>query len=360
MFSRNIYAFYVARLICGVADAMMYAALPIYIGEISTPKVRGTWGTGQTFSFNAGFLIINIIGNYFTIKETAYICLTLPVLFILIFIWMPETPYYYAMKGQDEKAKASLKWLLRKDNVESDFLQLKSDVQRQISETGTWRDLFTIKSNRKALLCCIFMRIAQAMAGISTFETYVQFIFDKSGSMSVSPQMSSIYFSGFLWLVMTIITFTLNSFGRRTSMMVSCLGCSMLLLCEAIYFYINEFKPDVNLRSIQWFPLAVLIVYVIFYSVGLGLLPSLMSGELFSVSIKGKGLSITNISMGIFIAVGTFTFKSLNSTIGLYAPFVVFAVCTFISFILAFFLMPETKGKTLEEIQQDLKGNVKK
>ncbi|XP_030753896.1 facilitated trehalose transporter Tret1-2 homolog [Sitophilus oryzae] len=275
----------------------------------------------------------------------------------MIFIWMPESPYYYAMKGQDEKASGSLKWLLRKENVEPDFLQLKADVNRQISEKSTWSDLFTIKSNRRALAACIFLQVSQALAGISSFETYVQYIFEKSGSLTVSPQVSAMFFSGLLCIVMTGLVFTVDRTGRRKSMVISCLGSAILLLSEAIYFYLKDTVPDIDFSRLQWFPLAGLITYVFFYSVGLGLLPSLMAGELYSVSIKGKALSVTNVAMGFIVFVGTFTFKSLNSVTVLYAPFLVFACCTFCSFVLSFFIIPETKGKTLEEIQQMLKGN---
>ncbi|XP_030753897.1 facilitated trehalose transporter Tret1-2 homolog [Sitophilus oryzae] len=299
----------------------------------------------------------------------------------MIFIWMPESPYYYVMKGQDEKASASLKWLLRKENFEPDFLQLKADVNRQISEKGTGSDLFTIKSNRRALAACI-LRIL-----------YVQYIFEKSGSLTVNPHVSAMYFSGLLCIVMTGLVFTEDRIGRRKSMVISCMGPlfyfkpnPFILICRTLCLiwlgllssliagelYSLSIKgkaisgTNVAIGFIAFVGiesskktifLAGLITYVFFYSVGLGLLPSLMAGELYSVSIKGKALSVTNVAMGFIVFVGTFTFKSLNSVTGLYAPFLVFACCTFCSFVLSFFIIPETKGKTLEEIQQMLKGN---
>lgn len=62
--SRDIYSLYIARFVGGLADALMYAALPIYLGEVTTPKIRGSWGNGQTFSFNAGFFLISAIGKF--------------------------------------------------------------------------------------------------------------------------------------------------------------------------------------------------------------------------------------------------------------------------------------------------------
>ncbi|CAG9759285.1 unnamed protein product [Ceutorhynchus assimilis] len=358
IFAKDMYSLCVARFLGGLADAIMYSALPIYLGEVTTPKIRGSWGNGQTFSFNAGFFLISTIGSYVSIQNTAYIFITLPIFCIIAFSWLPESPYYYLMKNKEQKARDSLKWLLRKENIEPDFQQLRKDVERQISETGTWADLFKIKSNRRALIACVFIRWGQQCAGIAVFEGYFRTIFEKTET-ALSPEVSAIIFSGWLWVVMTIFSFFLDTFGRRKSFIFSSLGCVITLAAEAIYFYIDEFRRDMDLTSVKWFPIVGLLFYLIFYAVGLGILPSLMAGELFSASIKTKALSFANFMMGLIVFAETYTFKSLSSLVGLYAPFAVFAIATFICFILAFYIVPETKGKTLEEIQQDLKASKK-
>lgn len=302
---------------------------------------------------------IFVLGSYVSIQLTGYVFLVLPVISAISFLWMPESPYYYLIKQKEDKARASLQWLSRKKNIEKDFQQLKKDVDRQISETGTWADLFKIKSNRRALIACNFIRWAQQLAGISVFESYFQFIFQKAGATALSPHMTAIIFSGAMWFVMTGFSFTLDTLGRRKSFIFSSLGCAICLGAESAYFYVDEFRPDLDLTQITWFPIIGLVCYVFFYCLGLGILPSLMAGELFSASIKAKALSFTNFMMGVIVFVATYTFKILNSRVGLYAPFACFAFMTFICFGLSFYLVPETKGKTLEEIQQDLKRSRK-
>ncbi|KAL1491910.1 hypothetical protein ABEB36_012431 [Hypothenemus hampei] len=358
IFARDIYSIYVSRFICGIADGIMYAALPTYIGEVASPKIRGTWGNGQTCSFNFGFLLINILGSYFTIQQTAYICLTLPSLSAILFLWMPESPYYYLMKGQDGNARTTLRWLTRKGDIESDFVQLKRDVERQISETGKWRDLYKITSNRKAIFCSVFLRFAQQFAGIAVFETYIQYIFDKSMSESFTPQMSAIIFSALLWIVMSGFSVVLDKMGRRKAFIWSSFSCAIVLLAECLYFYFEESATHLKI-NLQWFPLTAFIIYVITYSAGIGLLPSLMASELFSASIKGKGLAVTNFLLGVIVTSTALIFQYLTATVGLYSPFAVFSALTFTSFAVSFFIVPETKGKTLEEIQQGLKKDIK-
>nr|CAI5862374.1 unnamed protein product [Callosobruchus analis] len=88
---------------------------------------------------------------------------------------MPESPYYLLMKGKEEAARRSLEKLTRKKNVATDFEQLKSDVKRQMSETGSWRDLVCIRANRKALIAGVLMRCAQQFCAAGALTSYTRY-----------------------------------------------------------------------------------------------------------------------------------------------------------------------------------------
>lgn len=77
IFAKDFVWLCAARLIGGLADAVMYSAIPIYLGEVTTPRIRGTWGNGQTFSFNAGFFLISAFGRSFNIQGHLLIFLRL-------------------------------------------------------------------------------------------------------------------------------------------------------------------------------------------------------------------------------------------------------------------------------------------
>jgi MFS family permease len=355
--AKSVYVFYVSRFITGLGDSCLFASLPIYVGEISTPKVRGTWGNLMTFLIYLGQLSINVIGSYTTIATAAYICLVFPIFFLCTFVFMPESPYFYLMKGRTDDARTSLQKLRQKQNVEEELHKLKSDVDRQMSESGSWKDVLTLSSNRKAVYAGIFLRASQQLGGISSFAVYTQYIFLKSGG-NVSASTSAIIFMGLCAVLNMCAAFTLDRFGRRKSYFVSLLLCGMVLLCEATYFFIEQFYgAEVNVAIVNWIPLVGMITYVVFYSFGLGIVPTLMLGELFSASIKGKGLLLLNIVFGVLVSCTTKLFHLLDTSFGLYAPFLFFSISCFISTILAVYFVPETKGKTLEEIQQSLKAS---
>ncbi|XP_019881382.1 facilitated trehalose transporter Tret1 [Aethina tumida] len=354
-FSRSIYVFYMARFVVGLADACVFSALPMYIGEISTPVVRGRWGNILTFNIYFGQFAINVLGSYLSIAQVSYISICFPILFVIMFPFMPESPYFYAMKSRYDDARNSLKWFSRKEDIEPDFLILKSDVERQLSEAGTWKELFTIRSNRKALSAGLFLRIVQQLGGISVFATYTQLIFNKAGG-NMSPQLSSIIFTGFIMLLNFVAGFTLDLMGRKKAFMYSSLSSGIVLFCLSIYFYLDKYESQIDLTSLQWIPLTGMILFVLCYSFGLGIVPTLMLGELFSASIKVKGLCSLTIVFGVLISTITKLFYVLDTNFGLFCPFLLFSFSCIVGSVLTIYFVPETKGKTLEEIQQALKA----
>nr|CAH7745822.1 unnamed protein product [Callosobruchus chinensis] len=267
---------------------------------------------------------------------------------------MPESPYFLLRKGKDQQAKAALKWLRRKRDIEEDFVKLKADVQRQTSEKGTWKELVTVAANRKALLAGMFLRISQQFCGLQVFTVYTKYIFEKSGS-SLSPDMSTLVYSGMVLILNSMTSFMTDYIGRRRSYTFSLGACAAVLWILGTYFVIDEFQPQIDLSSFQWVPLAGLVCFTIFSSFGVTMIPTLMLSELFSASVKSKGLMILTIIIGAGTTSVIQLFYFLNATFGMFCPFMLFAACSTVSSMLTYWIVPETKGMTLEEIQQSLR-----
>lgn len=332
----------------------MFGILPVYISEVTTPKVRGRWGNFMGFFMYFGQVVMNTIGHFFNIKVSAYILITTPILFLFLFSFMPETPYYYLRKNKMEEAKKSLKWLRKSDDVEEEFVQLSADVKRQLSETGTYMDCFKIESNRTAILIVALARGIQQVSGISAFAVYNQYIFQEAGT-SLDKGYSSIIYTSILSLVNFLALLYTDKLGRKKPMVFSCIGCFVFLAAETIYFYLKD-VATVDMSSISWFPILGMVLYIISFSSGLGLIPILLLSEMFSTSIRSKASTIMTVIFGVYLTVITKLFQYLTTNFGLMAPFALFSVCTFFSIFLSHVYIPETKGKTLEEIQQMLKG----
>ncbi|XP_023028023.2 trehalose transporter 1-like protein isoform X3 [Leptinotarsa decemlineata] len=219
-FCTDLYLLYLARFTSGLGDALVFASLPVYIGEITTPKVRGIWGNGLICSIFLGQFLMNAIGSYCNVQETSFICLTVPVILVVALTFIPESPYFYVMTGKDERAEKSLQKLRGIDDIEKELLQLKAAVERQMSETGTWKDLVMVRSNRRALVALVFLRFSQVTSGIFVFASYMQFIFEKAGG-EIEPGVSSMIYMGLTFIIYSGGTYVCDKFGRKKSYMIS-------------------------------------------------------------------------------------------------------------------------------------------
>lgn len=270
--------------------------------------------------------------------------------------FVPESPYFYLMRNDVKEARKSLKRLRWMKDVEKELLRLTDDVNRQVSESGTFKDLFVIPTNRKALLISIAIRGCQQLSGLSAFAVYTQYIFDQAGG-HLSSTMSAIIFTAALVLSISGFAFIVDRFGRKPLMIFSNFTCFVVLLIVATYFYIAQ-ETEIDISHLKWIPLAGMVSYIILCSSGLGILPTLMLGELFSASIKAKALCILNICFAIYVLSVSKLYQALSHHFGMFVPFYLFSACCLLGVIFSYYYVPETRGKTLEEIQQTLRGRV--
>lgn len=344
---------YIGRFITGIAEGALFTVLPMYLGEIAEPRIRGVLGSSLSVAFIGGILLINCYGSYVSVYTAAFISMGVPVLFLTTFIWMPESPYYYLMKGRTQDARKSLRILRKTNDVENELTKLSLDVERQISEPGSIKDLFTSKTNRKAFLIILGLRTVQVYSGLAAFNLYTQRIFEQAGG-HISPSLSAIIYTATQMTVTFFGSLLVDKFGRRPLLIVSC-GCSAtLLVVEGLYFYFKTAGYDMTMFKVV--PLVGMMLYIISFSLGLGVAPNLMLGELFAANVKAKALSILTIYFAVGISTSSKLFQVLEHNFGMCVPFFTFSVICYSGVFFAYYCVPETKGKTLEEIQELLRG----
>lgn len=144
----------IGRFIAGFSDGMLLTIVPMYLGEIASPKTRGLLSSLCPVSIVVGVLIEYNLGAKLALDVSAFVSILLPATFLTTFCWMPESPYYFFMNGKEEEARRSLEVLRGYENVEDDFGRISSAVKDQNDNRGKLFDLVTIKSNRKGLLIC--------------------------------------------------------------------------------------------------------------------------------------------------------------------------------------------------------------
>lgn len=344
---------YAGRAVSGVAEAAMLTSVPIYIGEVTEPRVRSSWGHTAVIMLFLGQFIINVIGTFADIKTTAIICSIFPITHMLLFVFAAESPYYLLKKNKEEKARKALQKLRWRHDVEEEMKSIHQAVKRQASESSSFKDLITIPSNRRSLIIMLVLRGAQVMSGLPAFEIYASYMFEESGG-DVSHSTAAIIFMGILSVGIAVAPFIILRFGTRPTTILSCLGCALVLTVVTAYFIISE-CTDIDVDSFKLVPLIGMFIFIVVCAVGIGIIPVFMLGELFSASVKGKAAAVSNMAFAPMVMVASKMFQVLAQNFGLYAPFAVFTVSTFAFTIITYYYVPETIGKTLEEIQQFLK-----
>jgi MFS family permease len=353
--SHSIILLYIARFLGGLAEGGCLCVIVIYISEISEPRIRGTLLSFFSVAWYGGSLFVNIVGSYYSIETTSLITLVFPVVFLGAFIFMHETPYYLLMKNKSKESLLVLKKLRRNEDVEDEMVALTNDVKRQMSERGKYQDLVLIKSNRKALVMMVVLTAACEFSGVTSLTFYAQLLFVDATDVLSESLAATLMQS--LQLLFTVVSMLIIDWtGRKPLLLFSIGGCCASLTLLSAYFLLDRYS-SLEVTNQNWIPLVGMLVFQVFFSVGLGNVVNCLNGEVFSTSVKTKGLCVLSVVYAVCVATNVKLYQVLSDSFGSGAPILVFAVAQLLHWIFCWKCVPETRGKTLEEIQQEIKGH---
>lgn len=347
---------FVARFFAGMAGDMAFVAAPMYIAEIADQKIRGFLSSMIYVMMLTGILLLYCIAPFVPIWVPCLMGVIVNSISLIVFPFQPDSPYYLLFKNRPEDAKEALKALRKKDDVEPEFKSIAAAIERQKSEKGRLWDLFLIKSNRKAITIMIMLNSSQHMSSISVMLMNLHSILAEAGSFYVAASTGAIIFSASMFCAAMSASLAIDNFGRRALLCCSGVVAGLCLLTIAIYFTLKNNGVDVLKAS--WLPLVMVMLYAASFKFGIGLVPVVLTAELFPAKVKAYGMTISDLSYVGFAVISLGIYHVLKNNFGIHVPFYIFACSCFCTVIFTLCYIPETKGKTLEEIQQMLKGNI--
>lgn len=346
---------YVSRYIAGIAGNVAFVSAPMYIAEIAEEKVRGFLSGMIYIMMLAGNLLIYVIGPFMEIYLSASVPIVLLLILLCTFTFMPESPYYLVILNKREQAAKSLQYFRDSPDVEDELREISIAVERQQAENnGTLLDLIRIPSNRKATLIMVMLNFGQNFSCIYVIFMNLHSILEAANSTFLQPEYAAIIFASLLILGALALISVVDKFGRKILLCTSSILTGIALAVLAGYFAAKNAGVDVS--SVRWLPVATVMAYAIFYKLGLGMVPIILTAELFPTSVKALGMTMADgvlVIAGIFV-INVYTF--LAKLYGIEVPFFLFAILCIVLGVLCAIVVPETKGKTLEEIQYILKG----
>lgn len=344
-----------AKVIVGFGDGSVHTILPMYIGEIAQDSNRGSLGMLITVMLDLGILYSYTISPWLSIKTMAIASSVIPFMTLLLFLQMPESPYYYLLQKKETKAKNILKILRGGINIETEFETMSSGVAAGIAkDEGGWTDLFMAMNNLKPLLILFGILTIQQFSGISAILVYSGLIFEKTGGV-VNERYGPMLVGAVQLITDLLAMSVINLINRRTFLYISCLGCFVAFAIQTYYFYMDSIHHFSNHRYV-WVPIFVILLYIIAYSVGLGSIPTVLSSELFPTSIRAKGMSTLDNYSDISAFIVTAGYQYFSKTSGNFAPFLFFTIMSLLGVVFVRFCVPETRGRSFEGIQRILRG----
>ncbi|XP_043246969.1 facilitated trehalose transporter Tret1-like [Amphibalanus amphitrite] len=328
------------RLLTGAAVGWTTVVVPTYLAEVTTARLRGPAGAVFELQLNVGVLLSYVVGKYADWRLLAVLSGAVSALWLLLVTLSCQSPLWLAQRGRLAEARATLRWLRGElADVENELAALgtgRATGKAALSEL--WRPEY-----RRPLALALFVVILQKACGNNVITFYATDIFvEAGGSMDSS------------WAYKALGVAAVHSRGRKPLLVASSVITGASLVVLGVFFRLKDTGQDVS--AIEWLPLTSIVVFLLGFGIGFGPITYLY------MAVRGDTSTppdVKNLASGIAIFFNwgtcfltTLTFEPLEDAISPAGTFWMYAcLCLFGAVILQLTLV-ETRGKTLEQIQQ--------
>ncbi|XP_056637486.1 facilitated trehalose transporter Tret1-2 homolog [Diorhabda sublineata] len=335
---------------------------PIYVTEICEDHNRARYGCLYSAFLPVGNLLGYSLGSLFSFRDFTLIG-TLPFLiFLFFFFFAPESPVYTLSQCKKDKCIRTLRKLRNnktEKEIHEDFIKMEATIKANASgKKPNILSLFETKERRYSLMLGSTLVSLHMFCGIGIILPFMEPIFLAAGTKFDSSSMP-IYVAAVKIISFLLTSLVIEKAGKRLMLLISSIGIGVPLFVLGLFFHLKAVDSPFILQ-LQWLPLVCIISYIIFFSLGVGPVPGAIIGEFFTSDLRAAGLSVAMTFLGILSFLSSFTFPIIVEKFGmqwcmwLYSSFCVFGA------IFIYLFIPETKGKTLIEIQDYIKSRCQK
>lgn len=355
-FAKDPSFLYMGRLLEGFGVGIISYTVPVYIAEIAPQTLRGSLGSVNQLAVTIGIMLAYLLGLFVNWRILAVLG-TLPCLVLIPgLFFIPESPRWLAKMGFTEDFETSLQ-VLR--GFDADITIEVNEIKRSVASSSSRRTAirFADLKHRRywfPLMVGIGLLCLQQLSGTNGVLFYSSNIFQAAG---ISSSNAATFGLGAIQVIATAVSVWLaDKSGRRLLLIVSSTGMSFSLLLISVSFFAKEFvSEDSSLYGILGiFSVFGVMIMIVFFSLGMGPVPWLIMSEILPIKIKGLAGSVATLANWLFSWAITITAPMLldwNSA----GTFMLYTVVSVFTIVFVSIWVPETKGKTLEEIQQSFR-----
>lgn len=352
MIPSGISTFIFFRFIGGVGIGIASILSPMYISEIAPANIRGKLISIYQLGIVTGILLIYFVNagiaglnDHIWNVETGWRWMfgsgLIPSLvFIFSLISTPESPRWLGAQSRWNEAQA----ILEKINGKQQAVEEMNTIRQSISAKQSPFSELLKPILRKPLLIGIILAIFSQVTGINVIMYYAPEIFKATGSGSSSALMQTVWV-GSINLLMTLVAIKyVDLLGRKKLLMIGSAGMAICLALVGFAFFTNS-------TSGYWVLINILI-YISFFAISLGPLTFVVVAEIFPTNIRGRAMGVAIFFLWLAVYIVSQTFPILLNAIGSAYTFWIYMVTSALAFLFIWKMVPETKGKTLEQIQE--------
>lgn len=346
--------FLVIRFLGGIAIGIASGLSPMYIAEVAPASVRGKLVSLNQLTIVVGILGAQIVNWLLVSDDTAwnierawrwmFWAAAFPACaFLLLALFIPESPRWLAMKGRTEKAFATLTQIGGKEYAAGEmraFEQAEAEKQNQ----GGLKLLFS-KPYRLVLTIGIIIAVFQQWCGTNVIFNYAQEIFQSAG-YDVDNTFINIVVTGIANLIFTFVAiYTVDRLGRRALMLIGAGGLAGIYAILGLCYYME-------MSGVLMVSLVVLAIAC--YAMSLGPVTWVLLSEIFPNRVRAIAVATGTFALWVASCTLTYTFPFLNASLGTSGTFWIYACICLAGFLFFLKKLPETKGKSLEELEREL------
>ncbi|MBE9009936.1 sugar porter family MFS transporter [Pseudanabaenaceae cyanobacterium LEGE 13415] len=339
-----------SRVIVGLGVGLASFISPLYNSEVAPKKIRGALVMLNQLAVTSGIVLAYLVDYGFSGVADGWRWMLglsiVPAIALGVGMWfMPRSPRWLVSKNQGREAFNVLSRIRPSQaNVEAEIEEIHQGIQQ---EQGDWRELGSPRI-RKALIVGVGLAILQQVTGVNTVIYYAPTILQSAGFESAATSILGTTGIGVINVVFTIVAIVLiDRLGRRPLLLTGLVGMIVGLGALGLAFQLSNLG-----QALGWVAIVSLMVYIAGFAIGMGPVFWLLIAEIYPLNVRSQAMSIATVANWGANFVVALTFLSLTEWIGRSWTFWLYGIISVGAWLFVYYLVPETKGRSLEEIQQ--------
>jgi sugar porter (SP) family MFS transporter len=340
----------VARVVIGLAVGSASMVVPLYIGELAPPRIRGALVSFNQLAITSGILISYLVDYGLANSQNWRLMFGLAAIpAILMFtgiLFQPESPHWLVAKGREDEARTVLRRVRAEGAIEAEIAEVRALSGRR----SNLRELLN-PAVRHVLVIGVALAVFQQITGINTIIYYAPTVLSSAGLGNSAALLANVV-NGAVNVAMTIVAIRLlDRTGRRPLLLGGTAGMAAAMVLVAVSFAVG----GSHLSGITvYLAIAGLLLYTGSFAVGLGPVFWLLISEIYPVKIRGQAMSVATMANWGANFVVAISFLTLLSVLGNAGTFLLFAGLSVLGLVYFHLQVPETKNRSLQDIERDL------